>query len=1006
MLYDDYIEYTNKYKAIYGDDTLVLMEVGSFFELYGVETPTLCEGANVSAICDLLGIQMSKKNKNIPECSRTNPYMAGFPNHVLKKFMDILVGANYTVVLVEQVTPPPHPQRSVTQIVSPSTYMDNVPLADNQFLMAMYFSVAHTKQRKPFLTAACAWVDPTTGVSYVYESCMYDTDHGVVLDDMNRMLLCQRPKELLLFADGALNKTPYAAMLMDWSARLQVACVHNRLQHIIADNFFSVSYQNVVLKKVFPHTGLLSPIEYVELERKHYGLIAYVYMIQFAYEHSEKIVVGLKKPCIIEHDQYMLLNNQCVEHLNIVSSKGGKTGSLNSLLNNCQTMMGKRYFTQCLLAPLTTPRAMQERYDLIDMLLGNDLYKTCKQSLGSIHDVERLFKRLCMGVLQPCEFYMIHQSLQHFMQLMLAIENIHDRVGWHCNDDVQTWMQQYTTLFNLEAMSAVNLVQVCNSFYNRGIHGEIDDLEDAVQHHTNIFVEFCDALNTGVTEPEFKLEISEKGERSILITKKRYDTFVGDGKRYKKVKELLLAQGIDEIETKPVSAANKTMLKVTFKDMYAVQGRLASYQSQLKSVISTAYVHDLLQFANDYSILFHSIVNVISKIDMLSTCAYNANKYNYKRPQLLTYVGSESCINATCVRHPLIEVIQKDIPYIANDIVIGSETEKGMLLYGINAVGKSSFMKSVGMNLIMAQAGMYVACNSFKFVPYMHIFTRIPGGDNLFKGHSTFVSEMHELRTILKKADARSMVIGDELCSGTESVSAVSIVAAGIAHLSKKNASFIFATHLHEVADLQCIKELSNVHVYHMKVSYENDSGVLVYDRKLHRGQGDTLYGLEVCKSLDLPPEFLHSANIVRQEYMNMSAMWVNTKKSTYSADVYVDVCGICKTRAEEVHHIKEQHLASSTQFIDNTHKNHKSNLIPVCQRCHDMIHAQRIRVQGFQQTSQGIVLQTQHHDGQIDLSAKVKEMRLAGVSIAKIVEALKALDNSVTQYKVQKWLK
>ena len=143
------------------------------------------------------------------------------------------------------------------------------------------------------------------------------------------------------------------------------------------------------------------------------------------------------------------------------------------------------------------------------------------------------------------------------------------------------------------------------------------------------------------------------------------------------------------------------------------------------------------------------------------------------------------------LRHPLIEIFQTDIPYIPNDVDLN---ESGILLYGINSAGKSSYMKSVGVNLIMAQAGMFVASESFEYSPYDKIFTRIPGGDNLFKGQSTFVAEICELRSILKYSTNRSLIIGDELASGTESISAISIVAAGIKTLSERKSSFIFAT--------------------------------------------------------------------------------------------------------------------------------------------------------------------------------------------------------------------
>ena len=126
------------------------------------------------------------------------------------------------------------------------------------------------------------------------------------------------------------------------------------------------------------------------------------------------------------------------------------------------------------------------------------------------------------------------------------------------------------------------------------------------------------------------------------------------------------------------------------------------------------------------------------------------------------------------MRHILIETLLCDETYVTNDLSLDSD-KLGVLLYGTNAVGKSSLIKAIGIIVIMAQAGFYVPCSGFVYSPYKHIFTRILGNDNLFKGLSSFAVEMLELKTILSIADKDSLVLGDELCSGTESNSAMSI---------------------------------------------------------------------------------------------------------------------------------------------------------------------------------------------------------------------------------------
>ena len=182
--------------------------------------------------------------------------------------------------------------------------------------------------------------------------------------------------------------------------------------------------------------------------------------------------------------------------------------------------------------------------------------------------------------------------------------------------------------------------------------------------------------------------------------------------------------------------------------------------------------------------------------------------------------SGKSYIMAKELRHPIIERLDQSTIYIPNDISIGNNdeiTQNGMLLSGTNASGKSSLMKAVGLNIIMAQAGFFVAASEFTYHPYQRLMTRILNADNIFRGESSFAVEMGELRGILKRADCNSLVLGDELCSGTENTSAQSIFASSVIHLNKRDCSFIFATHLHQLTSMPEIMELARVKSFHLQ---------------------------------------------------------------------------------------------------------------------------------------------------------------------------------------------
>ena len=311
---------------------------------------------------------------------------------------------------------------------------------------------------------------------------------------------------------------------------------------------------------------------------------------------------------------------------------------------------------------------------------------------------------------------------------------------------------------------------------------------------------------------------------------------------------------------------------------------LQSYWLSYNDIVSR--FNKEIECSNTNINILDDIIEYTAECDLIQCRCYIANKYNYCKPEIQE--AEKAYVHFTKIRHPLIEQLNERELYVTNDYCIGSSSDNapnGILLYGTNAVGKTSFIKSIGIAIIMAQAGLYVPCETFVYSPYNYIFTRILGNDNIFKGLSTFAVEMSELRTILRMCDKNSVVLGDELCSGTESTSALSIFAAGIEHLHKIQASFIFATHFHEVANYKEIKELDRLRLCHMSVIFDRERRTLVYDRKLREGPGENMYGLEVCKALDLPYTFLDRAHELRIKYSgDPTSQILQSKTSRYNS--------------------------------------------------------------------------------------------------------------------------
>ena len=381
--------------------------------------------------------------------------------------------------------------------------------------------------------------------------------------------------------------------------------------------------------------------------------------------------------------------------------------------------------------------------------------------------------------------------------------------------------------------------------------------------------------------------------------------------------------------------ATGTNVNITNEFITKLCSNITQSKQKMKELILFVYnkfVKDLEEYESEFS----NLVLFTSTVDLLQNMCYIADKYNYCKPTIKE--GDKSYIIAKELRHPLIEQLNTEELYVSNDISIGT-TNDLILLYGTNAVGKTSIIRALGISLIMAQAGLFVPCEEFEYVPYTGIFTRILGNDNLFKGLSTFAVEMSELRIILKMANENSLILGDELCSGTEHDSAVSIFVSGLESLYKKKASAIFATHLHEIVNYDEIQEMDKLLINHLTVSYDREQDLLIYDRKLREGSGESMYGLEVCKSLHLPDDFLEHAYAIRRKYNNESSI-LSKKSSHFNSKKVMDICEICKINVGvEVHHLQHQENANENNMITHFHKNHPANLLTLCEKCHHNIH-------------------------------------------------------------------
>ena len=401
---------------------------------------------------------------------------------------------------------------------------------------------------------------------------------------------------------------------------------------------------------------------------------------------------------------------------------------------------------------------------------------------------------------------------------------------------------------------------------------------------------------------------------------------------------------------------------------------------QMNEAMKKAYKEILISFTKEYIPYCHFISQFISRLDIFTNHAFTATEYKYSKPIISTYSnfcknnkqgnmdlhGSDnsdgiiseerSFIKARKVRHPIIERLLSRTTFIPNDITIGCEDTNGILLFGINNVGKTSYLRSVGLNILMAQTGSFVPADEFVYYPFINILTRLSGGDNMHKGQGIYEVEMSELRDITHRCSFRSIVLADELCHGTEQVSANGIVTGGIKYLGERT-NFILATHLHDTPEQPELQKLSNIKCMHLKITRDPKTNRIAYDRTLQPGPGESDYGIEVARSMGIPEEILIVAEAVRKRYLSEEEKIVSTKRSRYSADVFMKSCINCGKKSEETHHIIEQAKADESGFLGHYHKNTQSNLLPLCEDCHRQVTYGQLEILPPVMTTEGIIV-------------------------------------------------
>ena len=1006
---EDYLKLTTQYKTEYGEKTIILMEVGSFYEVYAlINLDGSYTGSNIEDFAKMNDMVIAKKNTCVGKLSVA---MAGVGTAYSDKYIQRLQEHGYTIVIYNQDINGKNTTRSLSEIISPGTFFPNETEQLSNNIMCIWLHKANGFRKMPSrVTIGIANIDIFTGKTSLFQFTANYNHSPCTYDELERYISAYRPSECIFIAnlpERLINDiVSFVGLETAKIHKMDISDINNNKNgngntktNEAIKNVEKQIYQVEVLKRFYPHLS-----SFHEMFPTHYIAIqSFCYLLDFVYRHSPNLAKKLAEPVFENYTDRLILSNHTLNQLNIIDDTRhkGKLRSVSSLLNNCVTTMGKRQFLYNLHYPITHETTLQSSYAITEHLIskGEEGQQIIRTKLSPISDLEKFMRKMVTQKITPKNLSALVDDLtnieklnsytqedttlsSYLASLVLIGATDYPSIKTNC----QTIINDISHVFNLEECRQLTDLNSSDStsIINKGISPLIDELakksmdgreklEAICSYFSELIQQYEKApvkktsttINT--TLPSYvKIHETARNNPSLIGTSRRIGLLktaivkanaktnkdllstastinLSYYSKYSNTKEEFTLS-IADIEY-TTGSGNKTDMVVTSKEIRKIINDTEESRTKLIRETQLLFYNYIIEFSK-FEKELQKIIHFTTEMDILQCKYYIATKYNYCKPEI-PETEDNSYLSFTGIRHPLIEHLQTNELYVTNDMTIGSTTEtNGVLLYGTNAVGKTSFIKSVGIAVIMAQSGLYVPCESFVYKPYQTIFTRILGNDNLFKGLSTFAVEMTELRTILTMANNTSLVLGDELCSGTESDSALSIFTAGLEILHKKESTFLFATHFHEIVHYEEITALNKLKMMHMAVHYNKELNTLVYDRKLRDGPGESMYGLEVCKSLNLPEDFLERAHDIRMKYNPDSKNMLALTPSHFNSKKIVSQCEICnKHKASEVHHLQHQKNASpENNYIKNKgkqnfHKNHLANLVNICENCHKEIH-------------------------------------------------------------------
>ena len=756
--------------------------------------------------CEILCITLTKrangKGKTIE--------MAGFPHHALDTYLPKLIRAGKRVAICDQLKDPKLTKklmkRGITELVTPGVSInDNVlNYRENNFLAAVHFG-----------KGACgvAFLDISTGEFLTAEG-PFDYVDKLLNNFAPKEVLFERGKRLMF--EGNFGSKFFTFELDDW-VFTETSAREKLLKHFEVKNLKGFGVEH--LKN---------------------GIIASGAILQYLIMTQHTQIGHVTSLARIEEDKYVRLDKFTVRSLELMGAMNDGGSSLLNVIDKTISPMGARLLKRWLVFPLKDVQPINERLNVVEYFFRQpDFKELIEEQLHLIGDLERIISKVAVGRVSPREVVALKVALQAIEPIKAACMDADNASLNHIGEQLNI-CQFIRDRIDREIDNDPPLLINKGGVIKSGVSAELDELRRIAYSGKDYLLQIQQRESELTEIPSLKIGYNNVFGYYIEVRNTHKDKVPAEWIRKQTLAnaERYITQELKEYEEKILGAEDKIL------------------------VLETQLYAELVQSLSEFIPAIQINANQIARLDCLLSFATAARENNYIRP----VIADDDVLEIHQGRHP---VIEKQLPigekYIANDVMLDSQTQQIIIITGPNMAGKSALLRQTALITLLAQIGSFVPAESAHIGLVDKIFTRVGASDNISVGESTFMVEMNEAADILNNLSPRSLVLFDELGRGTSTYDGISIAWAIVEHIHehpRAKARTLFATHYHELNEME--KSFKRIKNYNVSVK-EIDNKV-IFLRKLERGGSEHSFGIHVAKMACMPNSIVKRANDILKQ--------------------------------------------------------------------------------------------------------------------------------------------